>query len=212
MTTLILLHSKFSQNSINLIELIKQSQISKYIQINDVCIDNKLVRKKIQKNNNFDIKYVPCILSIGDDGSVEKYESEDAFNFISEIIKEITPNQQEEAVKEEEVVQTPDVKQSKSSGKTAIDDLEELEELEELEDGSNTLLKKAGILNNNGNVDFDDDVFGNNHGAEVDQIVTKAIKTNTDEGDSIMARAQNMQKNRDIEFGEDKRDPFARGI
>ena len=131
MTTLILLHSKFSQNSINLIQMVKQSQISKYIQINDVCIDNKLVRKKIQKNNNFDIKYVPCILSIGDDGSVEKYESEDAFNFISEIIKEITPNQQEEAVKEEEVVQTPDVKQSKSSGKTAIDDLEELEELEE---------------------------------------------------------------------------------
>ena len=210
MTTLVLLHSKFSQNSINLLELIKQSEISNYIQINDVCIDNKLVRKKIQKNNNFDIKYVPCLLSIADDGSVEKYESEDAFNFITQIINEITPKQQvPEAV--DEVPDKPVDNTPKSGGKTSIDDLDGLEELEELEDGSNTLLKKAGILNNNGNVDFDDDVFGNNHGAEVDQIVTKAIKTNTDEGDSIMARAQNMQKDRDIEFGEDKRDPFARG-
>ena len=88
----VLLNSRYSQPCQNFLNILVQSGIDyktllKFVQIN---IDNKEIRKQILSSNNIDIKSVPCILLIYTDGSVEKYEGNDAFKWLDEIISNNT--------------------------------------------------------------------------------------------------------------------------
>ena len=83
-----LLNSRYSKPCQNFLNILFESGIDyknllKFVQIN---IDNKEIRKQILNSNNIDIKYVPCILIIYSDGSVEKYEGNDSFKWLDEII------------------------------------------------------------------------------------------------------------------------------
>ena len=83
-----MLNSRYSQPCQNFLNILFDSDIDyknllKFVKIN---IDNKEIRKQILSSNNIDIKYVPCILIIYSDGSVEKYEGNDSFKWLDEII------------------------------------------------------------------------------------------------------------------------------
>jgi len=124
-----------------------------------LCIDNELVRKRIINSKKINISFVPSILVIYEDGGVEKYENNDAFVWVNEVIQRvltITKQQQaieqentaqeenseieeeEEEIKPKKVVQkkqiqkkTPLKKKNVPKNKTSIEDLEDLDDLEQ---------------------------------------------------------------------------------
>lgn len=85
----ILLYSKYSKISSNLISTINQYQsiFVENFNMKTLCIDNEHTRKRILNSKKINITYVPSILVIYEDGGVEKYENNDAFNWVEEIIK-----------------------------------------------------------------------------------------------------------------------------
>jgi hypothetical protein len=89
----ILLYSKYSQYSNKLIKLIEESNTDfvKNVNLTNLCVDNEDVRKRILKSKNIIIQNVPCILILYNDGGVEKYEGDDAFKWVEEIISKLNP-------------------------------------------------------------------------------------------------------------------------
>jgi hypothetical protein len=107
----ILLYSKYSKFSTNIISTINQYQniFVENFNMKTLCIDNENIRKRILNSKKINITCVPSILVIYEDGGVEKYENTDAFNWIEEIIKRfmILQKQQEKEsqnnIKQEEL-------------------------------------------------------------------------------------------------------------
>ena len=83
-----LLYSKYSKHCTDLINRIDLSNIdfTKETKLLPVCIDNDEIRKKIISSTNIEIHSVPTVLIIYEDGGVEKYEGEDAFSWVEDII------------------------------------------------------------------------------------------------------------------------------
>ena len=73
----ILLYSKFSNNSTQLINLIKSvdTNLIEQFRIKMLCIDNKIIRNKILNSSNIQIKSVPCMLTLSNNGNIEQYDS-----------------------------------------------------------------------------------------------------------------------------------------
>ena len=89
----ILLYSKYSDYSLQLIELIKNSNIDFVNNFNFklLCVDSEKIRKRIIQKNDFDIKVVPCILIAYNDGRLEKYEDLKAFEWVEQVILQFYP-------------------------------------------------------------------------------------------------------------------------
>ena len=188
----IFLYSKYSSNSKKLLDICR----NKIPEIGYLCIDNINIRKRVLKNTQIKITYVPCILLIYTSGVIEKYEGEHAFMWIKELLEKINPPQQELPPPSNQQELQP-VKNG-LSGNTAIENLfdinDEEEEEEEIYDEApreiNTShsytmpIPKDKNLNLNSNVD-----------------ISKTIKS---EGRSIMGTAEELQKERDAAMGEQK--------
>ena len=86
----IILYSKYSTISQRLMSLITP-EFTQTVNPSFLCIDKETVRKRIITNKQFNIKKVPCILRIYSNGVVEKYEEENAYNWIFEILSKIHP-------------------------------------------------------------------------------------------------------------------------
>jgi hypothetical protein len=89
----VILYSKYSKFSKSLIETIEKSNVDfiNQFQLKLLCIDNEAVRKRILNNKQIDIKTVPCILIVYNDGGVEKYEDTKAFEWVEQIIRQLAP-------------------------------------------------------------------------------------------------------------------------
>ncbi len=89
----ILLYSKYSKVSQSLIQMIDNSGINfqAVLQLTPLCIDNEKVRERILSNRQIEIDYVPCILIIFPNGNVEKYDGQQAFMYINNIITQLKP-------------------------------------------------------------------------------------------------------------------------
>lgn len=113
------------------------------INLTPVCIDSKTIRDKI-RDNKLNIRYVPCILTVYSHGVVEKYDGENAFNWVNDIIsslsthplqpKPVTPpsvfhNDDEDEEEEEEFVKPKVILKKKKGKRPKVTSLEELEEL-----------------------------------------------------------------------------------
>jgi len=77
-----LLFSKYSDPSKRLLGLIHENNLSEKLNINLVCIDNEIVRKKIE-SSEIEISVVPCLLVVQDKTQVEKYEGKELNDWIS---------------------------------------------------------------------------------------------------------------------------------
>ena len=109
-----LLYSKYSKYCTDLINLIENSNIdfSKETKLLPVCIDNDDIRKKIISSTNIEIDSVPTILIIYEDGGVEKYEGEDAFNWVNDIINKLKPQKlQPQPMQQPPMIQQPPMMQ-----------------------------------------------------------------------------------------------------
>ncbi len=84
----LLLYSKYSQNSTRFLELLKARPLTF---LKALCIDNEKIRQKILNSKNLNVKCVPCILIYFPGGVVEKYDGESAFSWAQNIIQKIYP-------------------------------------------------------------------------------------------------------------------------
>tara|TARA_B110000208_G_scaffold185077_1_gene239735 strand:- start:4542 stop:5204 length:663 start_codon:yes stop_codon:yes gene_type:complete len=76
----VLFWSKYSPHCKKLIDLMNQLNAN----ITKCCIDNNDMRKRLATDTRIKIKVVPTILSIYDNGVIEKYEGEKAFDLLYE--------------------------------------------------------------------------------------------------------------------------------
>lgn len=120
----VLLYSKYSKFSTEIVSQVNQYQ-SVFVEnfnMKLLCIDNELVRKRILSSKKINISFVPSILVIYEDGGVEKYENNDAFIWVNEVIQRVlTLAKQQQALEQENVIQEENIENQN-------DDLEEEEE------------------------------------------------------------------------------------
>ena len=83
----ICLYSKYSSNSKKLLKMIAD----KIPNINYICVDNEKVRGRILNNKNIKIDYVPCILIVRENGIIEKYEGQHAFQWAQNLLAKLKP-------------------------------------------------------------------------------------------------------------------------
>lgn len=142
----ILLYSNYSPRSQQLLDALKSCPIdlSKVARMSSLCIDNTEIRKRIIKAQNLSINTVPAILLIYGNGMVEKYEGNQAFDWIEQTVHnnlppEISPKP--ETPQEPETQTEPQSKGSDIRPKSVksvkisenIIDMEDLDEDEELD-------------------------------------------------------------------------------
>ena len=84
----VLLHSKFSNQSIKLISQLEKTNVLD--NINLICIDNKEIRQQILEDEKIKIKYLPCYIRVNEDtGNYDIFEGENAFQFFNNLQKKI---------------------------------------------------------------------------------------------------------------------------
>ena len=84
----VLFWSKYSANSKKLINLMDQHNAK----IESVCIDNESVRQRIAKDKKIGISVVPTILALYQNGVIEKYEGEKAFELLYAAFPQKSPS------------------------------------------------------------------------------------------------------------------------
>jgi thioredoxin-like negative regulator of GroEL len=92
------LFSKYSNNCKAFAEILSKipNEYRNNLKLTDICIDNENIRKNILTSKKIDIKMVPCILMVYNNGAIEKFEGIDAFNWINEIIGNLLKSQENE--------------------------------------------------------------------------------------------------------------------
>jgi hypothetical protein len=241
--SIIYLYSKYSAYCTSFNELISNSGIDYII---PVCIDNKDVRIKILSNNTLTINMVPCILFVYPNGSIEKYEGDNCFLWINDLIAKsqvsienhsvenfnqeiqsegmvsLTSNSEIRMEEKEEVIP---IKKSRSKKKKVVIPDESEEEQEDdyqsnLVRSSSAIAKKEvepnKLVKTSSKSQLVDEELGlesrprnetsgGSNLIDLDEILgdrrtnEKLPIKGADKGNSIMARAQEMQKSREQE-------------
>ena len=155
----ILFYSKYSVSSKKLTDFINSSGLdTNLINLQNVCIDNEEVRKRILNNKQIGITSVPCLLLIYQDGGIEKYDGDVIFRWFEEIVNKFiqTKIPEEKSIK---VKKVQNIKKEKTSVPkktvTSIDDLVSEEDIEDIEE-ENIEVIKVIEQNNRNDKDMDD--------------------------------------------------------
>jgi hypothetical protein len=85
----IVLYSKYSTQCQEFANLISSSPVN--LPTKFVCVDNKDIRKQVCSAKKIKITYLPCMLNVYADGTVEQYEGQQAFEAVRTIIRMAAP-------------------------------------------------------------------------------------------------------------------------
>lgn len=136
----VLLYSKYSKFSTEIVSQVNQYQnvFIENFNMKLLCIDNEVVRKRITSSKKINISFVPSILVIYEDGGVEKYENNDAFIWVNEVIQRVlTLAKQQQVVEQQE-----DIGQEENIEDTEIEEEEEEEEIKPKKNTKKVIQKK----------------------------------------------------------------------
>jgi len=209
----VLLYSKYSPMSNKLMNALKSCPIDLNISVglNIVCIDNEGIRSQILKANKIEISTVPCVLIVYRTGGVEKYEGENAFQWINETVSKFMPpdqNQPEQIPQKQvprKIIPRPVPKREQ---RQEIEEIEEIEEEEHIQKPLRKVkfeqqknLKKETTMEELGiEIDTQESLhqtqlesYDNNEGLEEKEVK----KSGSTKGKDLMATAMAMQKERD---------------
>lgn len=207
----VLLYSKYSQLSSKLINIIENSTVNleTNIALRKVCIDNEEIRKQILRTNTIDVKCVPCILLIYNNGGVEKYEGDNAFYWIEETINkyiQLQPNNSkyynvEETIQNKQRKQKP-IKNNNSNKEiksTSISEILSSSEDDNISVDEEIQVKPppASIRSNLGNYEITEG-FGKIEESKQNITTISKTKNSNDQGSNLMSVAMAMQKEREI--------------
>ena len=100
----VLLYSKYSSSSKQILDMIKTSGIDfeQQFKLQYLCIDNKEIRNRIKSNKQMDVTTVPCLLIIYTDGGIEKYDGARIFEWIENIITNLTPKPTQQELQQQQ--------------------------------------------------------------------------------------------------------------
>lgn len=187
----IVLFSKYSLNSKNLINMLQTTQL----QFQSLCIDNKNIRKKILESTKIKVNNVPCILIVYPNGGVEQYEGEDAFKWVLTFIEKNRPVAQE-------LPQQPVIQQKKEIKEETkpIEKKKKKEKSVRFENKTNI----SDLLDENENIqeNMDEVILFEND--EIQEMPKSSSETKNNSS-SLMAAAMEMQKLREKESEKEKR-------
>lgn len=222
----ILLYSKYSTHSKQLLDIIGTSTIDfkTIVNLTTLCVDSKVVRERI-KNNKLNVKYVPCILTIYNNGVVEKYDGINAFNWVDDIIKQLTPakpvlpppkpivminkvedeyadNEEEDEEEDEEIV--PKKVIIKSKKKMSRNRVTKIDDLLDIDDDSDRMInkKKSLRLKDKGNYEAENDTFNDERAVDV-TTASKAIRPENSPGANTLNKAKELAKMRESDIAND---------
>ena len=84
----ILFYSKFSKSSQALLDTIQSggNDLLSMLLFRTICVDSKIARTKLTQDKKLEITSVPCILIVDTNGTVSKFEGDNAFNWAQEIM------------------------------------------------------------------------------------------------------------------------------
>ena len=102
----VLLYSKFSEACNTILEDAGDLDF-----IHKISIDNKKIRRQILNEEKLNINYVPCILVLYDNGTVEKYECEKAIEWVREVSENYDEDESEEELYQQPVQRQQPVQQ-----------------------------------------------------------------------------------------------------
>lgn len=83
---MILLFSNYSSACKKLRQGLKDEYLSHF---KPVCVDNEQIRSLLLESSNIQVERVPCLLHVFADGTVAKYEAEDAFRWIANFVSRL---------------------------------------------------------------------------------------------------------------------------
>jgi hypothetical protein len=194
----ILLYSKFSPACKELFRLLQEHSLQPMFKLLDV--DNKDIRRRIQQDKKFNIKTVPCVVSVSSNGVASQYEGSKAFDVVKVMIQQLLPPQP--PIQQTTNFQQPTTTTSSSSShsssappSTAIipesdnnsqENVTLLENLiDEIETESETKMTASRQSHNFNGIQRDENQYPNH-----DRNVTSAIKGEKISVSSIMNQAQ----------------------
>lgn len=214
----VLLYSKYSHTSKQLGDAIRTAPVNlmSAVGLTMVCVDNEDIRAKIQTATSVEVTSVPTILIVYNNGGVEKYEGEQAFLWVRQTVGRLAPppqpppppppppprpsppptqvSKEEEGDDSDEEVAPVTIKRrnkkSKRSKSTRIENLD----TESDEDDGMPRPPPVGVRSGAGGYEISKEF------AKTPEI-NRDMSTRTDAGSrgtSLMARAQAMQKEREV--------------
>ena len=205
----ILLYSKYSRSCMRLLDIVEQlNGMTPTVQL--VCIDNKETRKQILNYKSIEITKVPCLLILNDT-TVEKYDGERAFEWVSEVVKKLNVQSQPppppppppQTVIEIEPPSRPQKEQKRPQKRSAkketrIEDLDDIEEDDENDSEPQSKVKKPPIPIRNGAGSYLID--GDNTFSETEEDVQeKKSSSSGSKGVGILDLAFAMRQEREKE-------------
>lgn len=147
----ILLYSKFSPCCEKLFDLLNMvPEFLQYFRIVPICIDNKVIRDRISQERKIMVNYVPTLLLVIGDGTIEKYEGEYVFEWTREKINpkiglEKKAHEKENIMKTQtEKLMKTSMKKSKPIKSTNILDIPD-ETIEEKTNDTGEIEESSGI-------------------------------------------------------------------
>lgn len=207
----VLLYSKYSKFSTEIVSQVNQYQnvFLENFNMKLLCIDNELVRKRIISSKKINISFVPSILVIYEDGGVEKYENNDAFVWVNEVIQRVlTITKQQQAIEQENIAQEEnseideeeeeEIKPKKVVQKTQKQKQKQIQQ--------KTPLKKKNVPKNKTSIedledldDLEQDEYDEENNQFEHQMIEQVESTNamTAKKNDLLSLAAEMQKSRD---------------
>ena len=100
----VILFSKYSNACKKFMDTVNTGNLN--LNFNYLCVDNKEIRERIVSSTEIDIKQVPCLLVINEQtGSIDKYEGQDSFIWVNDIIQQKQKQLLEEQLKQQALLQ-----------------------------------------------------------------------------------------------------------
>lgn len=190
----VLLYSEYSMYCNRFLKNLDESlvDVQSAVQLRILNIDNKKIRSQILGSSVISVKVVPCVLIVRMNGVVEKYEGQDAFNWLDQLILALSPAPVSPTVEESiPIVPIIDNPIPDPPSSTSVADLKD-----EPPESPSIPRPKASVLTGSGAYEFQE--FGTVE--DVDRNTTKGINTSRGVKKDVVSVAQAMQKAREADF------------
>ena len=197
-------YSKFSPHCKTFLNLLQE--IDHFVK--KICVDNYQVRDRILKNSKISIQKVPCILIIKPNGIIEKYEGNDAFEWINQIFSS----------KQSQMLQQKDVSLPENLfPEENVENVENVQNVENVEIKTEIKESESSIATSIDNLIFEEDseIITTNKSLGKKDFETDSLSSIIEEreepkllntaGNSILENAKRMQEIRDREVPADEK-------
>ena len=190
----VLLHSKYSSQSLKLISQLQTYSPFILENLTLVCIDNKEIRQQILEDEKIKIKYLPCLIRMNEETSnYDIFEGDKAFQFFTNLQKKIELKNDElnDELKEQELkrekLEKMELERQIEILKSKKDSKPEVKTPEKSKQVTFTPIE---------DLDLEQDGISTYLHIEKDEQKEQKEKKETKKSGSIMSKAMQMQKER----------------